>query len=38
MKELIDVTFKVLVGLLIVSAFVYLWVIPTVTGLLRILG
>ena len=38
MKELIDATFKVLVGLLIVSAFVYLWVIPTVTGLMRILG
>ena len=38
MKDLIDTTFKVLVGLLIVSAFVYLWVIPTVTGLMRVLG
>ena len=38
MKDLVDVVFKVLIGAIIVMAFVSLIVVPTVTGLLKVLG
>ena len=38
MKDLFDVVFKVLIGAIIVIAFVNLIIVPTVTGLLKVLG
>ena len=38
MKDLFDVVFKVLIGAIIVMAFVSLIVVPAVTGLLKVLG
>ena len=38
MNDLCHVMFKVLVGMVILGLFVYLWVVPTVTGLMKVLG